>query len=164
MSEEDVLRFDVAVDHTVTVGIVQGVGDLACNPERLLDRKLGLSLEPVAETLPFYVRHGVPQETGHLAGGQYRQNVRVVQSSGDSDLVEEALAAERGGQIGMEQLERDGAATLQVLREVDRGHAAPAELAFDPVTVAQGIDELPGWGGHEAAPVIARSRLSRPPW
>ena len=48
---------------------------------------------------------------------------------GDVDLAEEPLAAERGGDLGVEDLDRDAAVVLVVLGQVDRGHPAPAQQA-----------------------------------
>ena len=59
-------------------------------------------------------------------------------------------------EFGAQHLERDLAVVPQVLRQVDRRHAAGADLAFDPVAVGEGHLEpafelghfgLLGWGG-----------------
>ena len=47
-----------------------------------------------------------------------------------------------GGQLGMEHLERDRPVVLEVAGEVDRGHAAAAELALEQVAAAQPFLEL----------------------
>ena len=52
------------------------------------------------------------------------------------DLAQEPLGAERGGELGAEDLEGD-ALCLQVVREVDRGHPPAPELALDDVAVGQ---------------------------
>ena len=49
----------------------------------------------------------------------------------------EALGAERGGQLGAQDLHRHLAVVLEVLGEVDRRHAALAELPFDAVAVGE---------------------------
>ena len=53
------------------------------------------------------------------------------------DLAEEALGAERGGELGAEHLEGDQALVPQVAREIDRGHTALPELALDHVAVTE---------------------------
>ena len=50
---------------------------------------------------------------------------------------EEALGAERGGELGAQDLDGDVAIVLEVVREIDGGHAARAELALDAVAVGQ---------------------------
>ena len=45
----------------------------------------------------------------------------------------------RAGQLGVEDLEGDRAVVAEVLREVDRGHAAAAELADEAVAVGEGV-------------------------
>ena len=62
----------------------------------------------------------------------------MLQVGGDLDLGEEAVAADDGAELGMQDLDRDLAAVLQVLGEVDGGHAALAELALDAVAVDDG--------------------------
>jgi hypothetical protein len=47
--EQDVGGLDVAVDDAARVGVAQGIGHFARNPERVLERQLLLPIEPVAE-------------------------------------------------------------------------------------------------------------------
>ena len=67
--------------------------------------------------------------------------MRVLEPGGELDLAQEALGAERIGELGVEHLERDRAVVPEVLREPDRGHAAAAELALERVTVRQRFPE-----------------------
>ena len=64
----------------------------------------------------------------------------MLEPGGEPDLALEALGAERGGQLGVEHLERDRAVVLEVLGQVDRGHAAAPELALERVARAR-----PAW-------------------
>ena len=61
----------------------------------------------------------------------------MLQAGRDGDLAVEPVRPQCEAELGAQHLERDAAAVLQVLGEVDRGHAAPAELALDPVAVGQ---------------------------
>jgi hypothetical protein len=61
----------------------------------------------------------------------------MVEPCGDFDLAEETRRPYGGGQLGVEHLKRDRTAMFQVVREIDRGHSAPAELALKPVTFGQ---------------------------
>ena len=61
----------------------------------------------------------------------------MLQVGGDLDLGQEPLAAEHGGELGVQHLDGDLAAVPQVLGEVDRGHAALADLALEAVPVGQ---------------------------
>ena len=63
----------------------------------------------------------------------------MLQPGGEADLALEAVGAERGGELGEEDLERDGAVVAEVVGEVDDGHAAAAELALDGVAVGEGV-------------------------
>ena len=93
--------------------------------------------EPVAEDLALDERHGEPELAGGLARVVDGQDVRVLQPGGEADLALEALGAERVGQLGVQHLERDGAVVPDVVREIDRRHAAAAELALDRVVAGE---------------------------
>jgi hypothetical protein len=58
-------------------------------------------------------------------------------AASDSHFSEEAFGTERGGEIGVQDLDGDVAIVLDVVREIDRGHAARAEFALDAVAVGQ---------------------------
>ena len=53
-----------------------------------------------------------------------------------------------GGEFGPQDLDGDLAVVLEVVGEIDRGHAAGAELALDAVAVGQGGRELGQRVGH----------------
>ena len=75
----------------------------------------------------------------------------MLEAGGGFDLGEEAVAADDGAELGVEDLDGDLAAVLQVFGEVDGGHAALAELALKAVTVGEAGGECGGWGrvvGH----------------
>jgi hypothetical protein len=68
--------------------------------------------------------------------------VRVLESRGELDLAKKPLATQDHGQLGFEQLDRDAPVVLQVLREEDDRHPAPAQLTLDPVAIAERFPEL----------------------
>ena len=61
------------------------------------------------------------------------------------DLAEEALRSQAGGQLGMQHLESDLPVVTKVLRQIDRSHPAPTELALDRVARLQGVADQ----GHD---------------
>ena len=96
--------------------------------------------QPFAERLALDVGHGEPQPAvGQLAGVEHGEDVRVLQPGGDLDLALEPGRALRRDQLGVQHLEGDGAVVAEVVREEDRGHAAPAELALDGVAALEGL-------------------------
>src|SRR2546425_6954743 len=90
---------------------------------------------PFPEGFALDVRHHVVEEAVGLAGVDQRQDVGVVEASGNLDLAEEPLRAERAGQLGVQNLDCDLAMVLPIMGKVDRGHPAAAELALDRVSV-----------------------------
>ena len=94
--------------------------------------------EPVAQRLPLHDGHDEVEEAVGLAGVVERQDVRVVEGGGQVGF--------RGGSGSgpatparslAQHLDRDLAVVLEVLRQVDRGHPACAELALEAVAVGQ---------------------------
>ena len=68
-------------------------------------------------------------------------------------------------QLGVQHLERDRPVVLQVAGEVDRGHAAAAELALDAVAVAERVGQCGGWAGGAHCCFGPSSRSKRGlPW
>ena len=61
----------------------------------------------------------------------------MLQPGREADLPLEALGAEAGGEMLVEELERDRPVVTEVLRQPNRGHAAAPELALEGVAVAQ---------------------------
>ena len=72
----------------------------------------------------------------------------MLQVGGDLDLGEEAVAADDGGELGVQDLDGDLAAVLQVFGEVDGGHPALAQLALEAIAVGEGGGEAGGRYGH----------------
>ena len=80
----------------------------------------------------------------------------MLQVRGDADFGQEPIDAEHGTEVGIEDLERDGPAMLDVAREIDRGHAATADLTVDRISAGDGRGESSGVGHGDSA--------SRSPW
>ena len=95
LGEQQVLGLDVAVDHAVLVGVLERLGRLAGDPERVVHGELPLPPQPVAERLALDVRHGEPELPGGLARVVDREDVGVLEAGGELDLALEALGAER---------------------------------------------------------------------
>ena len=63
----------------------------------------------------------------------------MLEAGSDLDLLHEALGAERVGQLLVQDLEGDRPIVSEIARQVDRGHAAPAELTLEQVAVTKSI-------------------------
>ena len=100
------------------------------------------SRQPLAQRLALDERHHVEEEPIGVARVEQRQDVRMLQLGGGLDLGEEALGAEHGRELGVQHLDGDLAVVLEVLREIDRRHAARAELALDRVAIGKGCGEV----------------------
>jgi len=66
----------------------------------------------------------------------------VVEPGGEPDLPDEPLGAQRVRQLGMEDLQGDRTVVPEIAGEIDRGHAATAELALEHVAVTESVGEL----------------------
>src|SRR3954466_9931616 len=80
-----------------------------------------------------------------------RKDVRMLKSGRNFDLAKEAFGAKRGAELRPQDLHSDLAPMLQILGEVNDGHAAAAELALEPVRGAErGLNLLTELGRHDA--------------
>ena len=83
----------------------------------------------------------------------------MLQARGEPDLALEALGTERGGQLGVEHLERHRPVVPEVPGEEDRGHAPAAELALEGVPVPQAFLQRRYRIGHD--PLYGSGNLAR---
>ena len=104
-------------------------------------RELLLSTQPLAQGLALDQRHDVVQEGPGLVRCFPRvvqgENVGMVQTGGGRDLVQEALRPEDVGQVGAKHFHCHLTPVPDVLREIDRGHAALAQFAVEAVAVGE---------------------------
>jgi hypothetical protein len=76
--------------------------------------------------------------------------VGVVELGGELDFTEKPVSAEHGGQLRAQDLERDVPVKLEIVREVDGGHAALTQLTVEAVAIGERSPERVQ-GSHEAA-------------
>ena len=136
--QQDVLRLDVAVNHPVTVGVVQGARDLRRDAHRLFDGELLLARELVTQRLAPHVGQHIPHEPLALARVDEGEDVRVVEPGADADLLEEPRGAEHRREFRAQDFQPYFAIVFQVPGEIHRGHPAGAELALDRVAAGEG--------------------------
>ena len=152
--KQDVLRLDVAVHQSLSVRVVERARDLLGDRERLVEAELVLALQLLPQRFAANVRQHVVEHAVRVARVDERENVRMVEPRRDLDLGEEPLGAEDRAELGAQDLERDVTIELAVVGEVDDGHPARPELAFDRVPLAEDSGEgRRGWRlGHGFAP------------
>ena len=136
------------MDDALLVRIVERVGRLAGDPERVLDRQLLLAVEPGAEGFALDERHGEPQSSRGFTRVEHGQDVGMLEPRREANLPLEPLRPERLRQLGVQHLERDRTIMAQVVGEIDRGHAAAPELTLDRVAVLEGVGQLFSRLGH----------------
>ncbi len=73
----------------------------------------------------------------------------MLQSRGDENLAAKALDVDASDEFGREDFYDDVAAQRSVVRDVDAGHSAAAELAVDRITGAERVLDLLAELGHE---------------
>ncbi len=61
----------------------------------------------------------------------------MLQVGGDAYLADKSFVSQHRRQFGMDHLDGDLAIVLQVLRQLDRRHAAATELPLDPVVAGK---------------------------
>ena len=110
----------------------------AANPHGLGQRELGLARQPLPQRLPVNERHGEPEPAGRLAGIVHGEDVGVVETRGEPNLPNEPLRTQHLRKLRMQNLQGDRTVVPEIAGEIDRGHAATAELALERVAVRQG--------------------------
>ena len=76
------------MDDVVAVRVRQRFGHFSRDEQRVIDRQLRLSLQPVAEGFAFDERHDVVERARSIAGVVDGKDVGVLQPCGQLDLAE----------------------------------------------------------------------------
>ena len=122
--------------------VVERGRDRRGDPERLVDRQAAGARDAIAQGFAAEVRHREPEEPVALARVVHREDVRMDQSRGDPDFLEESpgqLAPRAHG--GMQHLEGHDPVMPQIAGLVDRRHAAGTDFLAELVIVGDGCPE-----------------------
>ena len=141
VGDHDVVGLDVAVHDALPMRMREAVDHVAQEAHGVGRRERAVARDQAAKRIALHVRHHVVEQAVGLARVEQREDVRRLELGGDVDLAQEARAAERLRELGAEDLDGDDAVVAQVACEVHGGHAAVAELAFDRVALAEGVDQ-----------------------
>ncbi len=141
--EEHVVRLDVAVHDPAPMGEPERAEDLARRVDRGGDRQRTVGHDPVLEAPALEVLHRDVVGALGLAAVVDRDDVRVGQAGGVLGLPPEPFDERVVARVPVvEDLDRDLAAELLVLGEVDVGHPAGAEPPEDAVApVEERVDQ-----------------------
>jgi len=94
------------------------------------------------ERLSSDVRHHIIEKTIGLARVIYREDVGMSEPGRDLYFPQEPLRGESLGDPRAEYLDGYAAAVFEILGEINSGHPARTELAFDAVAVGERGSEL----------------------
>ena len=123
------------MDQPPVVCVAQRVRHFPCDPQCFLEGQPALARQPIAQRLPLDVGHHVVEHAGRSPGVVHGEDVGVTERGRDLDLAREALEPDRRSELGSQHLDGDLAVVLEVLGEMDRGHAPLAQGAHQAVAV-----------------------------
>ena len=135
--QQHVVRLDVAVHHAALVRVGERGGDVAQEPDRLGDRQLAVTVQPGAERFAVHERHREVREARRLAGGEQRDDVRMLKLRGELDLAAEPVDAHARRELGQKHLHHDLPPQRDLRRHEHPRHAAAPELALEVVRIAK---------------------------
>ena len=132
--DEDVARFDIAVDITSGVGVVEGAPDLLQQLGHVVGMEGSVGGDDRFQRLPAHELHDDEGRAVVLADVIDIDDVGVGEGGGRARLALEAGAEARiGGELRPRRLDRHVAAEEEIVTEVDGRHAALAEAATDAI-------------------------------
>ena len=91
-TQHDVLGLDVAMHDAVLVGERQRIGDVKEDPDDVVDRQRRRAFEASPKRLALDQRHDEEDRISGLARIEHRDDVRMLELSGEGDFPEEAFA------------------------------------------------------------------------
>jgi len=144
--DEDVVRLDVPVHHTLGVSVGQGPGELLEEPGRLGIGERTPGADALVEGLAVDGRHREEDEVVDLVHRMDRHDVGMRQLRRRPGLTEEPLAhSVVGGEGGWQELQRHRSVEGDLVRQVDDTHPPAPQLPLQGVAAGQGrlnLDEV----------------------
>ncbi len=127
------------MDYARSGGGVERRGEIGRDPAGLFEIDAPVAGQALPQALALDLVHHVIEESVRGAGGVHGDDVRMAQASDGARFGEESAGDGRvRGQLGVDDLDRDGAVERRVGGAVDDSHAAAAQLAIEPVLRAEG--------------------------
>ena len=158
--EEDVLGLDIAVHHAPLVRVDKGRRHVAGDLQGLGEGERALPIHAVTQRLPFHARHDVVEDVVGTARVVQRDDADMVQLSADLDFTEEASRADGTGDLGTQDLDRHVTVVLEILRQIDGGHAT----ATEPSSQLVAASEVPVQAGEVVGHALSLSRWCVKEW
>ena len=119
------------------MGIVERARHLAGELDGLCDRQSAHAGQPPSQRLAFDEWHDVVEQAVGAARVDEGEDVWVVEAGGDLYLAEKPVRADVRGQMRMQHLHCHGPAMLEVLGQIDRGHATPPDFPLEVVAAGE---------------------------
>ena len=139
-TQKNVFRLDIPMDDAVSMRVIKRVRRLAGDANCVVDWKLTLARQSIAEAFALDERHREPQMVVCLA---VIVNARCVDAGvgAEADFLFEPICAQTGGDIWMENLERNGALVAHIVCEENRREPAASQLALEAILPSELIGE-----------------------
>jgi hypothetical protein len=112
--KENIFGLDVAVNDPVSVCVGKRVGNFTRDQTCVVERQESLSTQTAPQCLTFDMGHYVVRKSVCRSGVEKWQDVRVVQTRGESDLGEKTISSEYRGDFGPQKLDRDRPVMLEI--------------------------------------------------
>jgi hypothetical protein len=119
------------VNHTLVVRVIECFGDLAREPNSIIDRKLAFARESLAQPLAGHERCGVVDQAIRDAGGDHGNDVWMLKAGRDANLALEALECGGGGPLGRQHLHHHLTTECGLFGDEESRHATATELALE---------------------------------
>jgi hypothetical protein len=138
LHEEHVVRLEVPMDDPRGVRLRQALEDLGDDVHRVGERDAPRTAEALPEVLAAKELHHEVRAAVLRAGVEHRDDVRTLDGAHRPRLAREAADHLLvGGELGIDELDRDALAEAEVLRLVHRAHAAVADEPPDHVPAGE---------------------------
>ena len=162
--DHDVVRLQIAMHDALRVRIHHGVRDFSQECVRLVDGKLRVSCEVSAQALAFHEPRDEIRDAAPEAHVVDRHDGGVIQPRRLARLADEPFpSAVAGGQVRLQDFDRDRAVRVAVGGAIDNHHVAAANLGVEGVVrFEQGRDsaeEIVGQGSgvlHRVGRVLVK--------
>src|SRR5688500_13011430 len=132
-AQQDIVGLDIAMDDAATVCIAQCVGDLAYDPEGIVNRKLFLAVEAVTQRLALDVWHYIVEQPFRFTGIEQREDVRMIQLRRDRNLAEKSFGTQGRGEVRLENFQGNRPIMPEIPCAIHCRHTTPSDFVGEVV-------------------------------
>jgi hypothetical protein len=136
-AKQDVFRLYISVKDSPVMSVSESFSYIRDYPYSVLQREAFVAIKARTQGLTLNVWHYIVEKASRLTGVQQRKYVGMVQTSRVLDFAKKTLSSSSNSKLASKNLQRDWSMVLDIVSEINRGHATVTDSALQAIATGQ---------------------------